>query len=182
VKVWKAQFPRLGFFIGPHLGETNLSGADLRRAKLGEANLSGAILTGANLSGQAFSGVNFSEQNLSEANLSETDLAGIDCSKANLDGATLRDANLTGSSICGIAAWDVKLTADTRQKNLIITPPGEAVIMVDKTPSVSPKLRRCHETRRFGSLRVSFRSVSVAGGRSTRDKEKKRGKENISGV
>jgi uncharacterized protein YjbI with pentapeptide repeats len=52
VKVWKAQFPRLGFFIGPHLGETNLSGADLRRAKLGEANLSGAILTGANLSGR----------------------------------------------------------------------------------------------------------------------------------
>ena len=37
----------------------------------------------------------------------------------------------TGSSIYGIAAWDVKLTSDTRQENLIITPPGQTVIMVD---------------------------------------------------
>ena len=40
-------------------------------------------------------------------------------------------ANLTGSSIYGIAAWDVKLTSDTRQENLIITPPGQPVITVD---------------------------------------------------
>ena len=40
-------------------------------------------------------------------------------------------ANLTGSSIYGIAAWDVKLTSDTRQENLIITPPGQTVIAVD---------------------------------------------------
>jgi hypothetical protein len=40
-------------------------------------------------------------------------------------------ADLTGSSIYGIAAWNVRLTIDTRQENLLITPPGEAGITVD---------------------------------------------------
>jgi hypothetical protein len=40
-------------------------------------------------------------------------------------------ADLTGSSIYGITAWDVKLTNDTRQEDLIIAPPGEPVITVD---------------------------------------------------
>ena len=114
-----------------------------------------------NLSGHALSGESFSKQNLSEANLSETDLSETDfseanLSKANLDGANLHGANLsgadlsganlnrteligtdisganlTGSSIYGIAAWDVKLTSDTRQENLIITPPDEPAITVD---------------------------------------------------
>ena len=40
-------------------------------------------------------------------------------------------ADLTGSSIYGIAASEVKLTADTRQENLIITPPDQPAIVVD---------------------------------------------------
>ena len=46
-------------------------------------------------------------------------------------GTDISDANLNGSSIYGIAAWDVKLTSNTRQENLIITPPGQTVIAVD---------------------------------------------------
>jgi hypothetical protein len=48
-----------------------------------------------------------------------------------LIGTDIRGANLSGSSIYGIAAWDVKLTSDTRQENLIITPPYEPAITVD---------------------------------------------------
>jgi uncharacterized protein YjbI with pentapeptide repeats len=83
----------------------DLSGANLRQANLDGANLCGANLSGANLSG---------------ANLSRTEF-----------GTDLSGANLTGTSIYGIAAWDVKPTAGTQQKNLIITPPGQTVIAVD---------------------------------------------------
>jgi hypothetical protein len=48
-----------------------------------------------------------------------------------LIGTDLCGANHSGSSIYGIAAWDVKLTSDTRQENLIITPPSEPAITVD---------------------------------------------------
>jgi Pentapeptide repeats (8 copies) len=75
------------------------------------------------------------------ADLSQTDFSGANLSEANLHGANLdrtqlissdfRHADLTGSSIYGIAAWDVKLNADTKQQNLIMTPPGDPVIMVD---------------------------------------------------
>jgi uncharacterized protein YjbI with pentapeptide repeats len=91
--------------------------------------------------GRTSSGTDLSKANLSEANLSEADLKGANFSEANLRGANLtrtrlietdiRHADLTGSSIYGIAAWDVKLTSDTRQENLVITPHGEPVIMVD---------------------------------------------------
>jgi hypothetical protein len=89
----------------------DLCGTDLSIANLSEANLTEANLQDANLSGA----------NLSGANLSRTRLIGTD----------IRHADLTGSSIYGIAAWDVKLTSDTRQENLVITPRGESVIMVD---------------------------------------------------
>ena len=80
---------------------TNLSQADLREGNLRNANLNGADLSGANLIG---------------AELIQTDISG---------------ANLNGCSIYGIAAWDVKLTSDTRQENLIITPPDQPAITVD---------------------------------------------------
>jgi hypothetical protein len=48
-----------------------------------------------------------------------------------LIGTDISGADLTGSSIYGIAAWDVKLSAGTRQENLVITPPGQTVIAVD---------------------------------------------------
>jgi uncharacterized protein YjbI with pentapeptide repeats len=149
-KFWKVDF-----------SEADLRHANLCEAELFEAKLDKASLIGANFRGQAFYGANFSNQNLSETNFSEADLREADFSKAilsnanlngaNLSGTNLSDAdlrganlnrteligtnfsgtNLTGSSIYGIAAWDVKLTSETRQENLIITPPDEPAITVD---------------------------------------------------
>jgi hypothetical protein len=58
---------------------------------------------------------------LTEAELNETQLIRTD----------FRQANLTGSSIYGIAAWDVQVDSGTQQRNFIITPPHEHVIVVD---------------------------------------------------
>jgi uncharacterized protein YjbI with pentapeptide repeats len=125
---------------------TNLSGANLSGTNLSEAHLIKANLSGANLSGADLSGTNLSEAHLIRANLSKANLDGANLRGANLSGADLSGANLnrtqligtdishadlTGSSIYGIAAWDVKLASDTRQQNLIITPPDQPVIMVD---------------------------------------------------
>jgi uncharacterized protein YjbI with pentapeptide repeats len=146
---------------GVDLRKANLRGADLADAELGGADISGADLRKANLSCADLNGVDFSEAYLRRADLRWTDLSGAilrraDLSEANLNGANFRDANLsgadlsganlnetvfngtdisganlTGSSIYGIAAWDVKLTSDTKQENLIITPPDEPIILVD---------------------------------------------------
>ena len=121
---------------GAYLGGANLSGADLSNAYLSGANLKAAYFGGANLSGAYLVGANLSGANLSEANLSDAYLSGANLSEVELNGTILirtdiRHADLTGSSIYGISAWDVRLNADTRQENLIITPPGEPFIMVD---------------------------------------------------
>jgi uncharacterized protein YjbI with pentapeptide repeats len=148
-------------FREANLRKANLSGADLNRADLREADLSEADLRKADLRGADLNRADLREAylrrtDLSEANLSEANLSGANLSEADLDGANLRGANLsgtnlseanlnrtefvrtdisgadlTGSSIYGIAAWDVKLTDDTRQENLIITPPDEPAITVD---------------------------------------------------
>ena len=142
---------------GADLRKANLKEVDLHKA----ASLIGVNFSGQSLSGRDFSRHNlckaiFNEANLSEANLREADLREANLRKANLEGADVHGTNLsgantsganlnrtelirtdfshadlTGSSIYGIAAWDVKLTSDTRQENLIITPPGEPVVMVD---------------------------------------------------
>jgi hypothetical protein len=136
---------------GAVLIEADLTGANLRRANLGWAFLRGAFLTSANLTSANLKGANLREAklilaNLTEANLSESNLTAANLTAANLSGAKLNGAvlnrsqlvrtdmshaDLTGSSIYGIAAWNVRLTIDTRQENLLITPPGEAGITVD---------------------------------------------------
>src|ERR1700719_2798214 len=105
--------------------------ADLGGAGLGGASLGGASLSGGRLSGANLSGANLDGANLRRANLSGADLSGANLIRTLLIGTNISGANLTGSSIYGIAAWDVKLTSDTHQENLIITPPGEPVIIVD---------------------------------------------------
>jgi uncharacterized protein YjbI with pentapeptide repeats len=56
---------------------------------------------------------------------------GANLNRTALIGTNLSQADLTGSSIYGIAAWDLELTSDTRQQNLIITPPGTPAVTVD---------------------------------------------------
>jgi uncharacterized protein YjbI with pentapeptide repeats len=124
-----------------YLNDADLSKADLSGANLRRADLNGALLSGAHLSETDFRQANLSKANLSKSyldganlrgsNLSGADLRGANLNRTELIGTDISGANLTGSSIYGIAAWDVKLTSDTRQENLIITPPGQPVIMVD---------------------------------------------------
>ena len=140
---------------GAGLSQANLSGADLSKsdlsqANLSQANLSHADLSGANLSHANLRGSNLTDQdlshkNLSYANLSQADLNQADLSYANLSGANLSGANLskalligtnfteatlTDCIIYGIAAWNVQLERAI-QKNLVITPEGEATITID---------------------------------------------------
>jgi Pentapeptide repeats (8 copies) len=81
----------------------DLRGADLRSADLGEANLG--------------------EANLGGANLSYTRLVEVN----------ITNADLTGCRIYGVSAWGLKLSDETKQRNLIITPglPNEPDITVD---------------------------------------------------
>jgi hypothetical protein len=104
---------------GPYPGESQRG--EFKRDKSPHTDFSAANLSKANLDGANLRGANFSDADLSGANLNRTELIGTD----------LSSADLTGSSIYGIAAWDVKLTSDTRQENLIITPPDQPVITVD---------------------------------------------------
>jgi uncharacterized protein YjbI with pentapeptide repeats len=124
-----------------NLGQANLEEANLSQANLGEANLREASLRGANLSRADLRGANLEWADLSTTNLEAADFRGANLSQASLKAANLirtlligtdiSHADLTGSSIYGIAVWDVKVSADTRQDNLIITPPGAPVITVD---------------------------------------------------
>jgi hypothetical protein len=106
---------------GAKLVGANLVGADLYSVNLGSANLRSATLVRADLS---------------QSNLNWASLVGADLSSANLSGATLNnadlsDADLTGCRIYGVSAWELKLSAGTRQKGLIITPGGVSEITTD---------------------------------------------------
>jgi hypothetical protein len=115
----------------PELSGVNLSGADLKGA-----DLSGANLYRANLVGTDLSKVNLSGADLNGANLSGADLSGANLSEAMLMGAQLVEANLTdavltGSRVYGVSAWNVKLSKDTKQQDLVITSEGEAELTTD---------------------------------------------------
>jgi uncharacterized protein YjbI with pentapeptide repeats len=136
---------------GANLFEADLRGADLRLAKVSDADLRGARLCeanlceanlreadlrGADLTGANLTGVDLGEANLFKANLSATNLFGADLSAANLDRAILVEASLVDAilkdcSIYGISAWGIKVSQETIQHNLIITPSGEPQITTD---------------------------------------------------
>jgi hypothetical protein len=108
----------------------DLSGADLTLACLVEADLSGANLSGAKLNGANLIRAKLGGANLSAANLSRTDLTGAHLEGSSLVRANLCGAALDGCHVYGISVWDI--TCDGAiQSNLIITPPGQAMIQVD---------------------------------------------------
>jgi len=107
--------------FGAVLSAANLSGANLRGANLSEAYLGGADLTGANLT----------EVNLREAKLGGADLSGASLIETLLIGTDFCSASLAGSSVYGASVWDIKVNDQTKQQNLVISPPGEAAITVD---------------------------------------------------
>jgi hypothetical protein len=123
----------------------NLSGANLRNADLSysylkdmdceDANLTDATLINANLGGSCLRRAKLLRANISRADLYRVDLTGADLRGARLVGASLVEtilagADLTGCSIYGAAVWKVVL-AETKQSNLIISPPDEPTITVD---------------------------------------------------
>jgi len=58
-------------------------------------------------------------------------LSGADLSRANLVEVDLTSANLTGCLIYGASVWELKLSEETAQHNLIITKNDEPEITVD---------------------------------------------------
>ena len=108
-------------FLWAQLDGANLTGADLSGATLLGTNLAGANLTGADLTGA----------NLTQANLARANLTGADLSNANLVETDLADAVLTGCKVYGISSWNVKLSEDTKQQDLVITRGGEPEVTVD---------------------------------------------------
>ena len=136
----RANLPKANF-LQADLSGANLSGADLSGsnflwAHLGAANLTGANLIGAsfldaNLSGADLSGSDLLGSNLVGANLRGANLRGVNLRRATLVDANLADADLTGCHIYGISAWNLKLSPDTKQQGLIITPFSEPKVTVD---------------------------------------------------
>jgi Pentapeptide repeats (8 copies) len=88
--------------------------------------VSGANLSGANFAWSDLGGTDLSGADLAAANLAGANLAGANLMGANLSGtiivrANLANAVLTRCRVYGVSAWDVKLSKDTRQQNLVIT-------------------------------------------------------------
>jgi hypothetical protein len=126
--------------INADLFDANLSEADLSGADLSGAELGGAILSEANLHSAKFRWAYLTMADLSGANLRYVDLSGAylsstDLRKADLDGADLERTNLvetklegTNISNCriyGISAWDLKISQETKQQNLVIIIDGK---------------------------------------------------------
>jgi uncharacterized protein YjbI with pentapeptide repeats len=105
---------------GATLIDANLRLANLRKADLIDANLSGAYLGDAYLIDANLSGADLSGANLSWANLKGANLSGAYLAYANLSDADITHADLTACHIYGVSAWGLKLSAETRQRNLII--------------------------------------------------------------
>lgn len=126
-----------------HLDEAILRGADLSGANLREAHLSwwdlggrATDLSSANLSETDFSGADLRKANPGLANLSKANLSMANLSEANLRAAILLETNFEGANlsrarIYGVSAWNVKLNADTKQNDLIISQRDEPMITVD---------------------------------------------------
>jgi hypothetical protein len=101
------------------LNNTDLQGADLRRAKLQEAalyraDLQRASLQGANLQRAYLYGANLQEAALYGANLQGANLQGAELREANLQGAELQEANLQRAHLEGADLRE----ADLREANL----------------------------------------------------------------
>lgn len=83
-------------------------------------------LSSRDLQGIDFRGVGLFKANLSNSNLMNANLRQSIAIKANFSGT-----NLEGAHVYGISAWDIVLTEETNQKNLIISEPSQSIITVD---------------------------------------------------
>lgn len=131
--------------VSANLSKANLENADLGNASLESADLSSANcsranLCEANLKQAKLFNTNFSDAKLSRAVLIDADIRESNFRNAILDGADLKHArlidtnfsaaDLSQASIFGISAWGLEL-GGARQRDIIITKPGEPIITVD---------------------------------------------------
>jgi hypothetical protein len=109
-----------------NLSDANLAGAfldsvKLRNASLRKTNLNAAFLIGAILVGADLAGADLAMANLLGADLRGANLSGASLEYVNLVMADLRDADMTGCRVFGTSVWELKLSKDTKQQNLVIT-------------------------------------------------------------
>jgi uncharacterized protein YjbI with pentapeptide repeats len=69
--------------------------------------------------------------NLHKSELKNASLCGANLTKAILVEADISGADLTNCCVYGAAAWNMVLTDETKQNNLIITPQNEAEVTTD---------------------------------------------------
>jgi uncharacterized protein YjbI with pentapeptide repeats len=125
---------------GANLSRTNLNKAnlsddfgpvDISEANLVEADLGWADLTGANLTNTDLTGAYLGWSNLTKANLSGAHLTGANLEISQMVETNLINTELSGSRIYGVSAWNLQLSAETIQLNLIITREDEPVVTAD---------------------------------------------------
>jgi uncharacterized protein YjbI with pentapeptide repeats len=129
------------YFDCANLRGATLINANLCRAHLIEADLSGANLNGANFSGAVLHRATLAGADLRFANLEVTNFMGADLSAANLAEADLtgallveahlEKANLTGCRVYGASVWNVRMSPETVQSDLIITRESEPTVRID---------------------------------------------------
>jgi uncharacterized protein YjbI with pentapeptide repeats len=121
--------------------QTNFSRADLSRALLqastvfacnfDEADLEDASLEGALLNGSSFRSARLLSTRCGVSDLSSCNLNGADLSFAHFVKTKLGGADLTGARVYGVNCWDVELSEETIQRDLIVTPVKDSTISVD---------------------------------------------------
>jgi hypothetical protein len=111
--------------------KADLSWANLRKTILIEANLSEVDLRCADLQGAKLCAANLAEAMLRQADFRAADLTGADLRGATLIETKVQDANLSACRVYGISAWNVMVSTETKQQNLVITSPDEPEVSVD---------------------------------------------------
>jgi uncharacterized protein YjbI with pentapeptide repeats len=108
------------------LHDSNLFGCDFDGADLEDAELETARLNGSSFRGAQLLGTRCGSSNLGGCSLAEADLSGAHLVRTDLAGA-----DLTRARVYGLSCWDVTITDETTQRDLVVTQRGSATISVD---------------------------------------------------
>ena len=110
IALFRKKYPKMNLdLVDAKLSQTDLRGANLRKADLVGADLSEANLSGANLSEADLTRGNLRGANLKNAILSKTDLFKATLGGSNLTGANLKRANLISADLAEAFLKDTNL-------------------------------------------------------------------------
>lgn len=118
-------------FRGADLSRVLLHESTLFGCDFDEADLESAILDGALLNGSSFRNARLRNTQLGVSDLTGCILVGADLSGAHFMRTKLGSANLTGARVYGVNCWDVEISDQTTQQDLVVTSPKEPTIRVD---------------------------------------------------